>query len=122
LRMLEKLQKDLQGDEALGCAIVMKAIEEPAKQIAMNAGKEGAVIVERLKSSKNPSEGYNAATDVYEDMFEGGITDPTKVARTALQNAASIAGLLLTTEALLTEIPEKEKTPVGPHGGGGGMY
>ena len=121
LPRLEKLEKELQGDEALGCAIVMKALEEPAKQIAQNAGKEGAVVVEYVKTSKKPTEGYNAAKDIYEDMLEAGITDPAKVTRTALQNAASIASLLLTTEALVTEIPEKEKAaPPGPPGGG--MY
>jgi chaperonin GroEL len=120
---LAELSKGLKGDETIGCSIVIEAIEEPAKQLAQNAGKEGAVVVERLKASKSATEGYNAATDVYEDMLEAGIMDPTKVTRSALQNAASIAGLLLTTEALVTELPEKEKSPAPAHGHRhGGMY
>ncbi|HVQ20022.1 MAG TPA: TCP-1/cpn60 chaperonin family protein, partial [Terrimicrobiaceae bacterium] len=89
--------------------------------LADNAGKEGALIVQEVKKRKG-NEGYNVATDEYEDLVRAGVVDPTKVTRTALQNAASISGLLLTTEALVTELPEKEKTPPMPPGGGmGGM-
>ena len=112
----------LTGEEAIGANIVIKALEEPAKMIAINAGKEGAVIVEALKKEK-PEIGYNAATDTFENMVEAGIVDPTKVARSALQNAASIAALILTTECIITEIPEKEKMSEMPPGGmGSGMY
>jgi chaperonin GroEL len=120
-RNVEKLQ--LEGEEAIGANIVIKALEEPAKMIAVNAGKEGSVIVEALKKKRRPEEGYNAATDKFENMVESGIVDPTKVARSALQNAASIAALILTTECTITEIPEKEKAaPEMPPGGMGGMY
>ena len=115
-----KLQKDLDGDEAIGCGVIARALEEPTRQIAMNAGKEGSVIVEKLKAGKSATEGYNAATDIFEDMFEAGVVDPVKVVRSALQNASSIAALMLTTEALITDIPEEEKTPQMPPGGG--MY
>jgi chaperonin GroEL len=100
--------------------IVRRAIEEPTRQLADNAGKEGALIVEEIKKRKG-NEGYNVATDEYEDLVKAGVVDPTKVTRSALQNAASISGLLLTTEALVTELPEKEKTPPMPGGGMGGM-
>ena len=112
--------KDLEADEKVGVAIVRRAIEEPTRQLADNAGKEGALVVEEVKKRKG-NEGYDVATDEYTDLVKAGIVDPTKVARTALQNAASISGLLLTTEALVTEIPEKEKTPPMPGGGMGGM-
>jgi chaperonin GroEL len=112
--------KDLEADEKVGVQIVRRAIEEPTRQLADNAGKEGALIVEEVKKRKG-NEGYNVATDTYEDLVKAGVVDPTKVARSALQNAASISGLLLTTEALVTEIPEKEKTPQMPGGGMGGM-
>src|ERR1700704_1614431 len=112
--------KGLEGDEKVGVAIVRRAIEEPTRQLADNAGKEGALIVEEIKKRKG-NEGYNVATGEYEDLVKAGVVDPTKVTRSALQNAASIAGLLLTTEALVTEIPEKEKTPPMPPGGMGGM-
>ena len=112
----------LVGEEGIGAAIVMKALEEPAKMIAKNAGKEGSVVVEELKKGK-PEWGYNAATGEYENMLEAGIVDPTKVARSALQNAASIAALILTTEATVTDIPEKDKAPLMPPGGmGPDMY
>jgi chaperonin GroEL len=117
---IEKLE--LSNEERIGATIVMKALEEPAKMIAKNAGKEGSVIVEELKKGK-PDWGYNAATGVFENMVEAGIVDPTKVARSALQNAASIAALILTTEVTVTEIPEKERTPAMPPGGmGPDMY
>jgi chaperonin GroEL len=112
--------KDLEGDEKIGVQIVRRAIEEPTRQLADNAGKEGALVVEEVKKRKG-NEGYDVANDEYTDLVKAGIVDPTKVTRSALQNAASIAGLLLTTEALVTEIPEKEKTPPMPPGGMGGM-
>ena len=111
----------LEGDEKIGLEIVRRAIEQPLRTLADNAGKEGALIVQEVKKRKG-NEGYNVATAQYEDLVKAGVVDPTKVARSALQNAASISGLLLTTEALVTEIPEKEKTPQMPPGGGmGGM-
>jgi chaperonin GroEL len=112
--------KDLEADEKVGVAIVRRAVEEPTRQLADNAGKEGALVVEEVKKRKG-NEGYDVSADEYTDLVKAGIVDPTKVTRTALQNAASIAGLLLTTEALVTEIPEKEKTPPMPPGGMGGM-
>jgi chaperonin GroEL len=112
--------KNLEGDEKIGVQIVRRAIEEPTRQLADNAGREGALVVEEVKKRKG-NEGYDVAADEYTDLVKAGIVDPTKVTRSALQNAASIAGLLLTTEALVTEIPEKEKTPPMPPGGMGGM-
>ncbi len=112
--------RGLEADEKVGVAIVRRAIEEPTRQLADNAGKEGALVVEEVKKRKG-NEGYDVSADEYTDLVKAGIVDPTKVARTALQNAASISGLLLTTEALVTEIPEKEKTPPMPGGGMGGM-
>src|SRR5215813_3610167 len=113
--------KDLEGDEKVGVAIVRRAVEEPTRQLADNAGREGALVVEEVKKRKG-NEGYDVANDEYTDLVKAGIVDPTKVTRSALQNAASIAGLLLTTEALVTEIPEKEKAgPPMPPGGMGGM-
>jgi len=112
----------LEGDEATGAEIVHRAVESPLRQLASNAGREGALIVAQVKKEKG-NVGYNVATDSYEDLVEAGVVDPTKVTRFALQNAASIAGLLLTTEALVTDIPEPAAAPAGdPHGGGmGGM-
>lgn len=109
---------ELEGEEQIGAEIVKKALEEPAKMIAANAGKEGSVVVEELKKAK-PEVGFDAAVGEYRNMLEAGIVDPTKVARSALQNAASIAALILTTEAIVTEIPEKEKGPSMPPGGMG---
>jgi chaperonin GroEL len=106
-------------DERIGVDIVKRAIEFPARALADNAGIEGSVVVEEIKRRKG-NEGYNVATGGYEDLVKAGVVDPKKVTRTALQNAASIAGLLLTTECLITEIPEKEKKPA-PGGHGGGM-
>ncbi|MDF5757827.1 chaperonin GroEL [Spongiactinospora sp. TRM90649] len=108
---------ELKGDEATGAAIVRKSLEEPLKQIAVNAGLEGGVVVERVRNL-TPGEGLNAATGEYVNMFEAGILDPAKVTRSALQNAASIAALFLTTEAVIAEKPEKEKAPAMPGGGG----
>jgi chaperonin GroEL len=112
--------KNLEGDEKVGVQIVRRAIEEPTRQLADNGGAEGALIVEEVKKRKG-NEGFNVATGEYEDLVKAGVVDPTKVTRTALQNAASISGLLLTTEAVVTELPEKEKTPPMPPGGMGGM-
>jgi len=111
----------LEGDEAVGAVIVRRALEEPLRQIAFNAGHEGAVVVEKVRQSKELNFGFNAETEEYEDLVAVGVIDPTKVTRTALQNAASIAALLLTTEALVCEIKEEDKTPPMPPGGGG-MY
>jgi len=112
---LEKLAEKLEGDEKIGCEIVMKAIQEPLKWIALNAGDEGAIIVEKVMGAEG-NVGYNAQTGQIEDLVKAGIIDPTKVARTALQNAASVAALLITTEALIAEIPEKKETPAAPGG------
>ncbi|MDP6087504.1 MAG: chaperonin GroEL [Nitrospinota bacterium] len=118
---LDKLEGQVPGDQVSGVRIVKRALEEPARQIANNAGVEGAIVVQRIKGQKG-TVGYNAATDDYEDLVKAGIIDPTKVTRSALQNAASIAGLMLTTEAIITDIPEKEKAPPMPAGPPGGMY
>ena len=117
---LERLKAE--GDEQIGINIVKRALEEPLRMIAGNAGWEGAVVVEKVKANTNPNFGFNAQTETFGDLVEDGVIDPTKVVRTALQNAASIASLLLTTEALVSEIPEKEEKhmPQGPPGGG--MY
>jgi chaperonin GroEL len=112
--------KPANEDEKIGVDIVKRAIESPLRELANNAGVEGSVIVEEVKKRKG-NEGYNVATGEYEDLVKAGVVDPKKVTRTALQNAASIAGLLLTTECLITEIPEKEKKPAGGGHGPGGM-
>jgi chaperonin GroEL len=109
-------------DEQIGINIVRRALEEPLRQIAQNAGREGAVIVERVKAEKNENFGFNAETEEFEDLVKAGVIDPAKVARTALQNAASIASLMLTTEALVSEIPEEKKSPPMPPGGGMGEF
>jgi chaperonin GroEL len=119
---LKKLKLE-DSDEQIGVEIVRKAIEEPIRMIVQNAGAEGSIVVEKVRLSKDASFGYNALTDNYENLVDAGVIDPTKVARTALQNAASIAGLLLTTEALIVEKKEeKNNAPSGPPGGMGGMY
>jgi len=117
---LEELK--LKGDEAIGIEIVKRALEEPVRQLADNAGWEGSLVVQELKSRKG-WEGFDVDKLEYVDMGKAGIIDPTKVTRSALQNAASIAGLLLTTECCVTEVPEKDKAPAGgpPGGGMGGM-
>src|ERR1700680_1817413 len=125
IAVLEKLK--LNDEEAIGVNIVKRALEEPLRQIALNAGEEGAVIVGRVRESKDENFGYNADTGEYGDMVKAGVIDPAKVTRLALQNAASIAGLMLTTEALVADIREdnKKAASAGPHGGGmpgGGMY
>ncbi len=118
---LDKLK--LEGDEQTGVKIVKRALEEPLRQIVQNAGHEGAIVAERVRADKNPNQGFDAETAVYKDLVKGGVIDPTKVVRFALQNASSISGLLLTTEALVTELPEKEKAPPpSPHGGMGGDF
>ena len=125
IRCLEAIDKvkSANEDEAIGVGIVKKAIEYPTRELANNAGVEGSIVVEEVKKRKG-NEGYNVADNRYEDLVKAGVVDPKKVSRTALQNAASIAGLLLTTECLITEIPEKEKKapmPGGPGGMGGDM-
>ena len=118
---VDALIKTLEGDEKIGAAIIRRAIEEPLRQIVANAGEEGAVVIGKILESKDLTYGYNAGTGKYENLVAAGVIDPTKVTRTALQNAASIAGLLLTTEALITEVPEKSAAPAGGHNHGGGM-
>ncbi|HEY8105240.1 MAG TPA: chaperonin GroEL [Gemmatimonadales bacterium] len=117
---LEKLKGT--EDEKVGVEIVRRALEEPIRMIAQNAGAEGSIVVERVRESKDKSFGFNASTDVYEDLVKSGVIDPTKVTRTALQNAASIAGLLLTTECVVVEKKEDKPAPSAPPGGMGGMY
>jgi chaperonin GroEL len=107
-------------DEQIGVSIVRRALEEPLRQIVQNAGKEGAVVVEKVRNDKNDNFGFNAQTEEFEDLVKAGVIDPAKVTRTALQNAASIAGLMLTTEAMVSELPEDEKSSPMP-GGMGGM-
>ncbi|MEZ5428446.1 MAG: chaperonin GroEL [Pyrinomonadaceae bacterium] len=110
------------SDEMIGVAIVKRALEEPLRQIANNAGREGAVIVENVRGNESATYGFNAATEEFEDLVGAGVIDPAKVTRTALQNAASIAGLMLTTEAMISELPEeKDEMPGGMPGGGMGM-
>src|SRR5579871_2428639 len=128
LRCLPAIEKlKLEDDEAVGVGIVKRALEEPARQIAHNAGHEGAVVIGKIRESKDDNFGFNADTGEYGDMVKAGVIDPAKVTRLALQNAASIAGLMLTTEALIAEVKEDEKKgaaaggPGGP-GGMGGMY
>jgi chaperonin GroEL len=118
-KALENVKVD--GDEKTGLEIVRRAVESPLRQLADNAGQEGALIVQEVKARAG-NEGYNVATGEYVDLVKAGVVDPTKVTRYALQNAASISGLLLTTEALVCELPEKEKAaPAGGPGGMGGM-
>ena len=113
----------LAGDQQIGVNIVARAIEEPMRWIATNAGHEGSIVVQKVREMKD-DEGFNALTDTYENLVKAGVIDPVKVVRSALQNSASIASLLLTTEALVSEIPEdKKEMPAGAPGGGmGGMY
>ncbi len=111
-----------EADEQIGVDIIRRAIEEPIRMIVQNAGGEGSIVVEKVRGSKDDAFGYNALTDTYENLVQAGVIDPTKVTRTALQNAASIAGLLLTTEALIVEKKEKEGAHPAPPGGMGGMY
>lgn len=126
LRSIPALEKlDLSGEEKIGAEIIRRALEEPARLIAANAGMEGSVIVQRIKQEKG-NVGYNAETNNFEDLVAAGVIDPTKVTRSALENASSISALLITTETVITDVPEKEKTPpmppMGAGGGMGGMY
>jgi chaperonin GroEL len=100
-------------DEQIGVQIVRRALEEPLRQISLNAGHEGSIVVEKVRADRNTNFGFHAATENYGDLVREGVIDPTKVARTALQNAASIASLLLTTEAVVTEVPEKKDKTAG---------
>jgi len=109
----------LTGDQKIGAEIICRAVEEPLRWIALNAGHEGSIVVQKVKDGSG-AYGFNAQTEVYEDLFKSGVIDPTKVVRTALENASSVAGLMLTTEATITDIPEEEKAPAMPPGGG--MY
>jgi len=113
----------LDGDQQVGVNIVKRAIEEPMRWIAQNAGLEGSIVIQKVKEGEDDF-GYNALTDKYENLIGAGVIDPTKVVRSALQNASSIASLLLTTEAMIADIPEEKKEPAMPPGGGGmgGMY
>ncbi|HKR10730.1 MAG TPA: chaperonin GroEL [Pyrinomonadaceae bacterium] len=124
-KALEKYSVSADGtgdpDEQIGVNIVRRALEEPLRQIVQNAGKEGAVVVERVRTEKNENVGFNAATETYEDLVKAGVIDPAKVTRTALQNAASIAGLMLTTEAMVSELPDDDKGSPAMPGGMGGM-
>ena len=130
LRAQPKLAElSLEGDQQIGVNIIKRALEEPMRWIVTNAGHEGSIVVQKVREQKNAEEGFNAQTEIYENLVEAGVVDPTKVVRAALQNAASIAGLLLTTEALVSEIPEDKKDagggggmPPGGMGGMGGMY
>jgi len=119
---LDKLK--VEGDEQIGVNIVKRALQEPLRQIAENAGEEGAIVVGKINDSKDQNYGFNALTLEYEDLVKAGVLDPTKVVRTALTNAGSIASLMLTTEALVAEIQEKKEAPMpgGGHGGMGDMY
>ncbi|MCI0402543.1 MAG: chaperonin GroEL, partial [Acidobacteria bacterium] len=119
---LDKIKAE--GDEKIGVNIVRRALEEPLRQIALNAGHEGAIVAEQVKSNKDSNFGFDAETGQFGDLVKAGVIDPAKVTRLALQNAASIAALMLTTEALVAEIPEEEKKGAAgmPGGGMGGMY
>jgi chaperonin GroEL len=121
---LDKLKNTVSGDEKIGVEIVKRALEEPTRQISQNAGYEGAIIVGKVRESKDEEFGFNAENEQYENLVKAGVLDPTKVTRLALQNAGSVASLMLTTEALISEIPEEEKKapPMPPGGMGGGMY
>jgi chaperonin GroEL len=118
IKSLEGIKLD--GDQQVGVNIVKRAIEEPLRMIAQNAGFEGSIVVAKVKEGEG-NFGFNALSDKYEDLVAAGVIDPTKVVRSALQNASSIASLLLTTEALVCEIPEEKKEPAMPAGGPGGM-
>jgi chaperonin GroEL len=115
-KALENLKAE--GDEQIGVEIIKRACEEPVRQIVGNAGYEGAIVIEKVRSNADPNYGFNAATSTYEDLVKAGVIDPAKVTRSALQNASSIAALMLTTEAMVAEIPEKKPAPAGPGGHG----
>jgi chaperonin GroEL len=111
---------NLEGEEAIGLNILKRALEEPVRRIAMNAGKDGSVVAEQVKKGEGGF-GYNAGTDTFEDLIEAGVIDPTKVVRSALENASSVASMLLTTEAVITDIPSKDDSGMPPMGGMPGM-
>src|SRR4029077_18208804 len=113
---LNSLKSD--GDEQVGVNIIKRACEEPLRQITANAGYEGAILIEKVRTSQDYNYGFNAATGEYEDLVKSGVIDPTKVTRSALQNAASISALMLTTEEMICEIPAKKPAPAGPGGYG----
>ena len=119
---VEKLSPSLAGDEKTGAQIVLKALEEPVRQIAANAGLEGSVIIDKIRRSRKQGYGFDAYNETYVDMIPAGIVDPTKVTRSALQNAASVAAMVLTTESLVADIKEENPAPAMPAGGMGGMY
>lgn len=119
--VIDEVIASLTGDEKLGATIIKRSTEAPIRQIIANAGQEGSVIVDKIKNNKDFAYGYNAATDTFEDMMKAGVIDPAKVTRTALQNAASIASLMLTTECMIADMPEKEKASPMPGGGDSGM-
>ena len=107
----------LRGDEQVGVEIVRRALDAPARQIAENAGHEGAIVVQRIRESKDKNFGFNALTETYGDLVKDGVFDPAKVVKVGLQNASSVAALLLTTDAAISEIPKKDKAPAMPQGG-----
>ena len=119
---VEKMISTLDGDEKTGAKIILKTLEAPVRQIAANAGLEGSVIVDKIRRSRKAGYGFDACNEVYTDMIPAGIVDPTKVTRSALQNAASVASMVLTTESLVADIPEANPAPAMPAGGMGGMY
>lgn len=119
---VEKMIPSLDGDEKTGAKIILKTLEAPVRQIAENAGLEGSVIVDKIRRSRKTGYGFDAYNEVYTDMIPAGIVDPTKVTRSALQNAASVAAMVLTTESLVADIPEENPAPAMPAGGMGGMY
>ena len=120
IKVLDQIK--LEDDQQIGVDIIRRALEEPIRQIVQNAGLEGSVIINKVLEGKGAF-GFNAQTEKYEDLLKAGVIDPTKVTRSALENASSVAGLLLMTDALITEKPEKEKpAPAMPPGGMGGMY
>jgi chaperonin GroEL len=119
---VEKLTATLEGDEKTGAVIVLKALEEPVRQIAANAGLEGSVILDKIVSSGKTGYGFDAYSETYGDMIPAGIVDPTKVTRSALQNASSVAAMVLTTESLVADIKEETPAAAAPAGGMGGMY
>src|SRR5205085_12219303 len=119
-KVVDKLAKSLDGDMRTGALIVRRSHEEPMRMIAENAGHDGAIIVDKIRNESNVSTGFNADEEKVEDLVSAGVIDPTKVVRVAIQNSSSIAGLLLTTEALIAELPEKKKAGPPMPGGGGG--
>ena len=118
---VEKLVNELEGDEKTGAKIVLKALEAPVRQIALNAGLEGSVIIDNIKRSNKIGYGFDAYKEEYVDMIDAGIVDPAKVTRSALQNASSVAAMVLTTESLVADIKEENAAPAMPAGGMGGM-